>query len=163
MAFSLLWILMEIERNLQGMPPSYGMLHIRFFFHNMKDINLRLDMGSDFLAQLLRFIDCFQAWGRENLYENLFDGECFERVVLRRFELAKDSNSRDRSRLTMAVDYLPLRFVSPTDSAIGVKEDRLRDVIREHYNSLGRMGLNKESGVYDFHNIILRLQFLHLR
>jgi len=101
--------------------------------HNQCKNKLDIEMPYDFFAQLLCFIDCFQAWGRENLYENLLNGDCFQKVVLRKFELAGE-------KLSMTVDYLPFRYVSPTDSAIKLKEEKLKDVIRNNYDILSKMG-----------------------
>jgi hypothetical protein len=130
-------------------------------FHNCQHEELKLDAASDFLAQLLCFIDYFQAWGRENHYETLFDGECFQKVVLRGFDLIKDPTCIDQMKLIMRVDYLPFRFVSPFDKVIEIKQNKLKDVMRKGFDRLSRMGLciDNESKRKSWHNVNLDFTF----
>ena len=54
--------------------------------------------------------------------------------------------------LTMKVDYLTFRYISPSDTNIPPKEKKLKDAIRKNYNELIRMKILKnhnESNSYD--------------
>jgi CheY-like chemotaxis protein len=127
--------------------------------HNCRDNRLKLTEEMDFLAQLLCFIDRFQAWGRENQYERLFDGKCFEKVVLRTFDLLNGPLPKEESKLIMKVDYLPFRTIAPGEDIIETNEDKLKGILRNHFDFLRHMGLYKENSEYKWQKIKLDFMF----
>ena len=110
--------------------------------HNMighKSIDLT--GKGNFIVQLLCLFDRFQAWGRENLYEGFFDGTVIEKVVLRKFELG--ISARGEKEITMEIDYLPFRFISPIDATLQEKEIKIIQITRNQYDVLDQIGVKK--------------------
>jgi CheY-like chemotaxis protein len=127
--------------------------------HNYPHEDIVLNEKADFLAQLLCFVDRFQAWGRENQYENFFDGDGFEKVVLRQFDLEKDPSQGNITILSMKVDYLPFCFIAPNDSWISIKEPTLINIIEKHYDALHHMHILKSHVADNCHNLKLNFTF----
>jgi hypothetical protein len=110
--------------------------------HAVDKQGIELKQECDFLAQLLCLLDRFQAWGRENHYEGLFDGSCIEKVVLRRFDVRREIKGREVV-LSMKTDYLPFRFLSPRDQKLKEKEKELKGIIRRNMDVLQRIELER--------------------
>lgn len=128
--------------------------------HNCIDkIGQKLDQKQDFLAQMLCLFDRFQAWGRENHYEGLFDGSCFEKIVLREFNLKGSNNKEQEKTLRMEIDYLPFNYLSPSDKYLKDGEDELKSILRKNFDSLGRMGFEREGNFLFWQGIKFDLTF----
>ena len=128
--------------------------------HNcLKELGVKINQDSDFLAQLLCFVDRFQAWGRENQYEGLLDGNVFEHIVLREFDFIEPKLMDGKKILRMKIDHLPFRYISPTDTFLMAKEEKLIEVLRDHFETLSNIGLKKINDKRIWKNAVIEFTF----
>jgi len=128
--------------------------------HNCIDkIGVPLVQDGDFIAQLLCFVDRFQAWGRENQYEGLLGGRVFEQIVLREFDLTSISNEESKILFSMKIDHLPLRYISPSDPYLREKEEELIDILRNNFDMLKLIDVREVDGKKEWKNIVIEFSF----